>query len=759
MFLMITVFGFATPGVAQQPDSKPPTVKEIVVRYDGTAHVPEERILANMATKVGDALDDTGSEDIRSLYASGLVEDVQTSVEQVRGGVRLIVKVKTLGSLGKVDFMGNSFVDNERLEREVGLEIGDPVEERLFLEGRVAILETYQEKGFSDVEVSYRTTEMPSGRTAVVFSIDEGEQSYLRRVIFEGNAAFEDGDLRKVMKTRRKGPLSFLGKSGKIDNDQLEQDIEAVAAHYRDSGYLNAEVVSVERERVNDDTVDLRITISEGDVYSVATVAVQGVQVFTEDEIVPNLEIEAGGIYSASKIKEDTRMIRDYYGSRGYADARVNPRVNSDENQSLSVSYVVDEGDKTFINKINIGGNTKTQDKVIRRELAVAPGDDFNTVLIDISRKRIEGLMYFSEVSVLPSETSEDGFKDLNIQVEETSTGSINLGAGFSSIDNLVGFLDLEQTNFDIRNFPNFTGAGQKFRMALKAGSERRDFQVSLVEPWFMDKRLSLGTDLFMQDRFFLSDEYDQRNAGGDIFLRKPLGEHAFVRLEYKLQEVSIDDIEQGASDAIRAEEGDFLQSQIGISLVHDTRDSFTLPRAGHKVEAGLEFSGGFLGGDVDVYGFSLGGAQYFSLPGDTILSLEGRVKISEGIGSGDEVPIFERNFLGGSNNLRGFDYREVGPKDEFGEPLGGGTSANISLEYSAPVLDWMRAAVFYDAGFVNADSFDYSASDYNSNYGLGVRLFVPKIGMIRLDYGIPMETDEFNDGSGTFNFNMGYRF
>ncbi len=748
---------------AQQADGATapaaPIVKEIVVQYDGQESVPRERILANMATKVGDRLDNTGSEDIRSLYASGVVENVQTSYEKVAGGVRLIVRVKTLGALGKLEFMGNSQVDDDRLARAVGMSIGDSVEDTQFQEGRTAILEVYRDSGFPDVKVSYRTGEMPGNRTAVTFSIDEGQQSYLRKVIFEGNTVFKERELRKQMSTRRRGIFSFLTSSGKIDNDQLEKDIDAVAAHYRNAGYLNADVVSVERQRVNDDTVDLVIKIVEGDLYTVGSVGVQGMTIFSESEVVPSFEVVTGEYYSAAKIKEDVQMLRDFYGSQGYGDIRVRPRVDPDASRSLNIVYAIDEGEKSFISKIEIGGNTKTKDKVIRRELAVAPGDSYNTVLIDVSRNRLEGLLYFSEVSILPVESGQDGYKDLNIQVTETSTGSVNVGAGFSSIDNLVGFLDLEQTNFDIMAPPNFTGGGQKFRMSLKVGSERRDFQVSLVEPWFLDRRLSLGGDLFYEDRFFLSDEYDQRNIGGNLFLRKPIGEHAFLKGEYKLQEVQISDIDDEASPEIQAEEGDFLQSQLGFSFVHDTRDSFTLPREGHKIEAGASFSGGFLGGDVDVYGVNLGAAQHFLLPGDTILTIAGRLNVTDGWDSGDQVPIFERNFLGGANNLRGFDYRDVGPKDATGEPLGGGTSGYVTLEYTAPVMDWIRAAVFYDAGFVNEDAFDYSTSDYNSNYGIGVRLFVPKIGMIRLDYGIPMESDAFNDSSGRFNFNLGYRF
>jgi len=744
---------------AQEAEPEIPIVREIVVRQMGGTSVPEARILANMATRVGDPLDDSGSADIRSLYASGLVDDVQTEYEQIAGGVRLIIKVKALGTLGKIEFLGNSQIDNERLQRAVSLAVGDPVEDLRFQEGRASILEMYRRRGYPDVGASYRTEQMQDGFTAVTFSINEGQQSYLRNVIFEGNTVFDQRELRKVMETRKRGPLSFLTKSGKIDNDVLEQDIENVAAHYRNAGYLNADVTNVERTRVDDDTVDLILQITEGEKYSVATVGISGMTVFADADVLPQLELIPGEAYSAGKISEDTQMLRDFYGSRGYADIRVNPRIDPGEGRSLRVTYQITEGRKSYVNKINIGGNVKTTDKVIRRELAVSPGDEFNTVLLEASRKRLEGLLYFSEVSVLPTDADRTGYKDINIQVAETSTGSVNFGAGFSSIDNLVAFLDVEQTNFNVKNPPNFTGAGQKFRMGIKYGTRRRDFQLSLVEPWFMDQRLSLGGDLFYQDRFYLSDEYDQRNVGGAVHLRKPIGEHAYIRGEYRLQSIKINNIDDDASEAIRAEEGTFLQSQLGFTFVHDTRDSFTLPREGHKIEVGTEFSGSFLGGDVDVVGVNLGASQHFNLPGDSILTLEGRLNVADAWGDADRVPIFERNFLGGANNLRGFDYRDVGPKDETGEPLGGGTAAYFTAEYSVPIIERIRGAVFYDAGFVNDDSFDYSTSNYNSNYGLGLRLFIPRVGMIRLDYGIPLEADEFNDNSGRFNFNLGYRF
>jgi len=289
-------------------------------------------------------------------------------------------------------------------------------------------------------------------------------------------------------------------------------------------------------------------------------------------------------------------------------------------------------------------------------------------------------------------------------------------------------------------------------------GLERRDFNMSLTEPWFLGQKLSLTTSIFYRNLFFLSDRFDQTEAGGSVGLRKPLGEHAYFDTTYTLQNVTIDDIDETSSEIIKAEEGDYLQSKVDFTFVHDTRDNLFITRKGHKVELGLMTSGSFLGGDVDAYGLNFQGAQYISLPGDTILSFEGALRTVDGWGDGDGVPIFERLFLGGANNLRGFDFREVGPKDETGEPIGGGTSAYLTTEFTFPIFEKVRGAVFYDVGFVNLDAYDLSTADLNSNVGVGLRLFLP-IGPVRVDFGVPTKADEWNDSGGRFQFNVGYKF
>ncbi|MEM7395757.1 MAG: BamA/TamA family outer membrane protein, partial [Verrucomicrobiota bacterium] len=423
----------------------------------------------------------------------------------------------------------------------------------------------------------------------------------------------------------------------------------------------------------------------------------------------------------------------------GYADARVRPRIQNAGSQQVRISYDLSEGRKSYIGKIDITGNDKTKDKVIRRELSVEPAQEFNTVKLRTSRRRLENLNYFQGVEVLPTDALEPGYKDITINVAEKQTGSFSFGAGFSSVDNLVGFIDVAQSNFDLWGWPNFTGGGQQFRAGLKWGTRRKDFVMSLHEPWFLGQKLDLGGELFYRENFYLSNDYAQRNIGGAISLRKPIGPHSYLRAELRPQQVEIFDVDSDASPEIKAEEDTYFQNKVSLDYVHDTRDSSLLTRTGHQFSLGTSLSGGFLGGDVDVYGLNAGFKQYVHLPGDTIFSISTNINVVDSWSNGDQVPIFDRLFVGGAFNLRGFDYRDVGPKDASGEPLGGLTSAHFTAEYTFPIIERVRGAVFYDVGFVNEDAFDFSACDYTADVGFGLRVFLPGDIPLRLDYGIPI--------------------
>ena len=430
----------------------------------------------------------------------------------------------------------------------------------------------------------------------------------------------------------------------------------------------------------------------------------------------------------------------------------------------VDVTFRIDEGIQYYVDKVNIAGNTRTKDKVIRRELALAPGDPFSTVRMDASRQRLENLKYFDPrngVNVRPAEpmVSVPGRRDLNVDVVETRTGSFNFGAGFSSIDNLLGFVELTQGNFDLAGWPRFQGGGQKFRVRAQYGTRRKDFVIGLTEPYFLDKKLSLGSELFYRDSSYNSRVYDERRYGAAVFLRKPINEFTSARFEYRLEDVSLHNFDENASKQIRSEEGDRLKSQLSLGVTYDSRDRVYLPRKGWRADAQMYVAGGFLGGDTDIYGINLEVSRYIALPGDTILTLEGQIAGVDTWSSGDKVPIYDRLYLGGPNNLRGFRYRDVSPKDKNDEPLGGNTLARLTVEYTFPVVESIRGAVFYDVGFVNAGSWDFGSGGLSSDVGLGLLLELPAIGPIRIDYGVPIQSAYGSGSGGKFQFNVGYKF
>jgi outer membrane protein insertion porin family len=471
-------------------------------------------------------------------------------------------------------------------------------------------------------------------------------------------------------------------------------------------------------------------------------------------------------------MRADITMIRSYYGSRGYADAVVAPDISDAGPNRVSIKYRITEGSRYRVGKVNIAGNTKTKDKVIRREVPLKPGDFFNTVELETTKARLENLQYFSDVQASGTPGGA-GYRDVDILVEERATGSVGVGAGFSSIDSIVGFLTLEQSNFDLFHPWNFTGGGQRFAMNLRIGSERSEASVSIVEPWFLDRQLSLGTELFYKQSTYFSDYYEQTNAGAAVSLRKPLGPKSSIKAEYRLENVKIDSEvdesdyvdenfvgDNGSNSALSEEQigGDYLRSALAVNWVYDSRDSSIQPRSGHKVDLGLTYAG--LGGDVDTITFSAQGQKYWNLKWDSILSVSGEMAFVDGSG---EIPIFERMFLGGGRTLRGFEFRDVGPRDTgyTDEVYGGNSLGYVTVEYTIPIIETVRAAVFYDTGFVNADSWDPSPSDLYSDVGVGIRLKLPISPMpLALDYAVPVSSpDDEADKGGQFNFYLNYQY
>src|SRR6266508_2752760 len=746
---------------AQAPEAPqgPPIIKSIDVEYSGPSTASKERIFAQMRTKVGQPYSNQVVEqDIEALYKTGSVLNVRIFAQPEGNGVKVIVAVQTRSILREIEIDGAEQVKAKRLRKEIKLKLNQPVNEQQLEEARQKIIEVYQGRGYNDVSVEFRVDPIDEkrGTARVVYTITEGSRGAVSRIQFEGNEHISAKALRKQMKTRGRTLIYFMDKSGRLDEVQLQQDLDKIREYYQDHGYIDVEIKDVRRERKEKGPLILTIVIAEGPQYHVRKLTVTGYQVAKEEKIRGLLKMKEGSVYSPKQLRDDAKAIADAYGSGGYVDLVVQPEGAPAGPALIDVHYNIEEGARSFVSRVNIEGNTRTKDKVIRREVLVAPGDVFNTVRVDITKKRLENLGYFAKVETYPEETDIPGRKDLTILVQEKRTGSLSFGGGFSTVDKLVGFAELTQGNFDLFNWPSFTGGGQKFRLRLQYGTERRDFILAITEPYFLDRRLSLSGQLFYNEANYLSSFYNQRNYGFLFEMRKPLNAYMYATLGYTLQDIDIFDVASSAPEFIQEQKGSFVESKIYSSVVFDSRDNPLLSRRGQRITFSPLISGGFLGGDTQIYGLNLEGSQYFHLPKDLILLINGEIATVSQWGSGDQVPLFERLFLGGSNNLRGCPFREVGPKQD-GEPTGGQSMARGTFELTFPIIEKARGAVFYDMGFVNSDAWSFGFNHMASDIGIGIRLDLP-IGPLRLDYGYPVMRDGYN-GGGHFNFNVGYQF
>ena len=761
--LFLSVVLCCTPVIAfgQGLDFEGKTITSVEIRYRGTKTVDEAAIRNTIATRAGQTYSTERLDaDIKKLYESGKVDDVSWLAEPAGNGVKLIAVVATRPALDSVAFQGNSLFSSNKLAKESKLKAGGALSDEQILSARRNIEAFYQGYGYPDVTVTHQMQNAPGGGATLVFQINEGVKNEVRKIRFAGNNNITSKDLEKVMKTKEKGIFSIITKSGRIQGNQLDEDMEEILDYYRNKGFLRVSSSGIQRIPTKDGKVDLYIPINEGGRYKVAGVGFGKISVFKPEELYPALTLVGGDAYSAKKMRADIEMIRSYYGSRGYADATVVPDIDNASQDTVQITYRITEGSRYRVGRVNISGNTKSQDKVIRREVPLKPGDWFNSVDVETTRTKLRNLNYFNDSQVSTSPAG-GGYRDLNILVDEKKTGSLSFGVGFSSIDNLVGYINLEQTNFNLMNPWRFTGGGQRFSASLRAGAERQEFTMSLVEPWFLDRQLALGGEVFYRSALYYSDYYDQANMGGAIFLRKPLGEKAYLRGEYRFEKIEIDPDNDGIvgtdDDYFAALEGDYIRSSVGLNYVLDTRDSNQTPREGHKVDVGLNYAG--VGGDVNTITFTTSAQKYWNLKWDTILSVNAEIGMVDSTNN-DEVPIFDRQFLGGARTLRGFDFRDVGPRDAASkEVIGGNSMGFLSVEYSVPLFEQVRGAVFYDAGFVNADAWDFSPSDIYTDAGVGLRLNLP-FGPLAFDYAVPMQSpDDEADKGGQFNFYLDYKF
>ncbi len=769
----LALLSLAIPCVLAQSPTK---VKSINIVHVGPPAVSDDLIRANIRVKIGDTLSQTAvDDDIRNLYTTGFFHNILTQTELSPDGIALVYRVQGKPLLTDIYFEGNDKFSDSKLRRKITSKVGEHYDEQKLFADTRTILEMYQKAGFQQAKVEYLPSITESaGRATVSFKIEESRKIRIKDVVFEGASAFKQRKLRKEIKTRRRWMFSWLTGSGVLKEEQFEDDREKLAEFYREEGYIDFQILDVEFEKLSEKWITVRIKVSEGNRYNVGSVEVKGTSLFTADEVKARLRMGEGATFTPGGLSDDLEGIRDQYGAQGYIDTVVAPNKKPNiETGTMDLAYEIEENDKSYVEKIEIRGNDKTKDKVIRRELAVSPGEVFNMVDVKLSKNVLMQMDYFEKVDTSAEPTDIPNRKNLVINVEEKNTGNLTLGAGFSSIDALVGFVEVTQGNFDLFKPPTFTGGGQRARARAQIGTRRKDFQVTFSEPWFLERRLELEVDLYHRELDFKGDFFDEQRSGGRVSLRKRLWHpNLEATVGYTLERIAIQDIDPAASQAIKDEEGGRMASRIFSTIAWDSRNHVLTPNRGNLTQLITAFSGGPLGGQTDTYSFELKSSQYF--PGffkGHVFEMHAAAGVTDNHGS-DRVPLFDRWFLGGQNTLRGYRFRRVGPRDDTNEAIGGNTYWIGSAEYTVPVIDRVRLAAFYDIGMVYQDPYSLDSAYkykntvgatihedsnfYNDNVGIGVRLQLP-IGPLRLDYGIPISGDGRNDGSGRFQFGAGY--
>ncbi|MGE5197302.1 MAG: outer membrane protein assembly factor BamA, partial [Deltaproteobacteria bacterium] len=617
--------------------------------------------------------------------------------------------------------------------------------------------------GYSNAAAEYTVeTDKETGKATVHFVVTENQRVRIKNIFVEGNLAFSDGRILKLLKTKR----AWLFNPGTLKEEVLKEDIERVKAFYRKNGYSDVEVDYEVKSQAAKQFLDIDIKITEGKKYLVGNVTVNGSKEITEKEILSKIkECVPDKTFSQEALKEDIANIQSLYFDRGYIFAQIqeSTSVNPDTKR-VDIVYNITESEVAYVDKIKIRGNVKTRDVVIRRELRIRPGDRFDGDKLRRSKERLQNLGFFEEVSYDTENTSAPNKKDLIVEVKEAKTGSFSFGGGYSTVDQLVGFAEIEQKNFDWKNFPYFTGAGQDLRFRASLGTISSGYELSFTEPWLFDYPVSAGFDAYSREHKRDEDVgygYDEKVTGGDLRLGRELTEYVRGDIMYRHDTIKITNITEDASQDLKKEEGTNVVSSMQFGLSFDDRDNVFDTTKGNLLTGSIEWAGGPLGGDKDFTKFFGRASHYFPLFRGSSLEIRGRAGVAKPYGDSKEISIYERFFAGGAYTIRGYDERSVGPVDPISkDPLGGEAMLVGNVEYTYPIFNFLKAAAFYDVGNVWSKADDIGSGGFKSGVGLGLRIKTP-IGPIRLDYGVPLNKQSGSDekSSGKFHFSMSQGF
>lgn len=652
------------------------------IRVEGNKRVEPETIRSYLTFSSGDAYDPAKVDDsLKALFATGLFQDVRMRKE----GSTLVIVLVENPIVNRVAFEGNKEIEDDTLASEVQLK-PRAVYTRARVQADVQrILNLYRRQGLYAAQVDPKIINLDNNRIDVVFEINEGPTTKVRAINFIGNSAFSDSQLRFIISTTQTTLLSFLKSTNIYDPDRLNLDRELLRQFYLKNGYADARIISATADLDRDGRgFFITFTIEEGDRYRFGAIDIESnLSSLNVNSISGNVLTRTGRVYNSDKVERTVEALTIAVSQQGYSFGQVKPRFDRDDvNHAMNITYVIDEGPRIYIERINVVGNFRTHDDVIRREFRVAEGDAFNRLLVEAARKRLRALGFFKNVDIDTEPGSAPDRVVLIVRLVEQPTGELSFGAGYSTSEGVIGDISLTERNL--------MGKGQYVRLGFSGSFERAQVDFSFTEPHFLDRNLAAGFDLFYKEVDFTNEaSFRERNAGGDIRLGFPIADDTQLGLRYRFERQTIYDVSEDASLAVQTAEGTFNTSSVGYTVAYDTRNVVNSPTAGAFVSLSQDLAG--VGGDVRYLRSVADARAYY--PVTNKITLVGRAQggVISGWG-GDDVRVADLFFKGGET-VRGFDRAGFGPRDACEDPVTGQQVGHCTKDALGGEIYWATTA------------------------------------------------------------------
>lgn len=716
---------------------------------EGNERIDSGAILQKISTKPGDLYDpSTLREDLKSVFALGYFDNVEIEAHDTEAGKKIVFRVKEKPLVGAVVVTGADEIKEEEVREAAGITTNSILNPFKVNEAVQKIKDLYKSKGYYNTQVNGQITTAENGKAEVRFTIGEGEKITVGEIAYTGNTSFSAGDLDDVVQTStHKWWISWLTDAGVLKKEILRQDAERIANFYQNHGFIEAKVGE---PIVDQKEGELFVTfpIDEGARYKVGTVDIEGDLIKNKEEILAELKIRNEEFLNRQVLRDDITRVTDMYAEQGYAFAEVNPKINkSEENKRIDVVLHVSKGAMAYINRVEVKGNTRTRDNVIRRDLKVTEGGKFNSKAIRTSTQKLNRLGFFEEVTVTPKPTMVENQMDVVVDVKEKSTGQFSIGAGYSSSENVLFMGEISEDNI--------FGTGNRLSLAASTSSKSTKYNLTFTNPRIMDSQVSGSANLFNWEHEY--DDFTKDSTGGTVRIGHPLFEEWRIYYGYTLSDTDITDIDADASNYIKESAKINWESKVDLSFVRDTRDKIFSPTQGSRNSVSVEYAGGPFGGDAEFTKVEASSSWYFPLIWSTVFHVKGAAGQAFENEDG-KLPVYEHFFLGGMNSIRGFESASISPLDGD-DKIGGDKMWYGTVSIIFPLIKdmGMDGELFHDFGNVYAVEDDWDFSDYKKTAGVGI-LWASPLGPLRLAWGFNLDQKDDEDSSN-WDFSMGGTF